>query len=321
MEFLNLSRRNMHQKRVQNYLVLAAGFILFSVGLWTTSFPPTSSSLRTEIRYENSKEEEFMRILRHEDKRLIDNLIKLDVANLTDDEAMDKTFRIVAEPLQGVCRHLKSFGGKWMPYKLHHAIDGNKFICLDRISMKKDCLIYSFGSNNEWEFEDVADKMGCITYVYDHTIVAPPRRGSNIHFIKTGMGTEKTPELDTLENHIATNNHQGRLIDYLKVDIEEEELNSLPQWIETGVLNNVDQLALEMHLNVLHKNVYKKEDWVSEKHRFKDILTQMQELYKQNFRIVSFIPNLSYGKALNDEYYSLYEIVYMKDNVWNYLDD
>jgi len=262
-----------------------------------------------------------MRILRHEDQKLIDNLLNLDVANLTDDEAMDQTFRIVAEPLQGVCKHLKTFAGKWMPYKFHHAIDGNKFICLDRISLKEDCLIYSFGSNNEWDFEDVADRMGCTTYVYDHTIDAPARRGSNIHFTKTGMATKKTMELDTLENHIALNNHQGRLIDYLKVDIEEEELHSLPQWIESGILENVDQIALEMHLNVLHVNIYKKDDWVHQKHRFRDILTQMQDLYKQNFRIVSFIPNLSYGRDGEDNYYSLYEIVYMKDNVWNYLDD
>ena len=41
-----------------------------------------------------------------------------------------------------------------------------------------------------------------------------------------------------------------------QVDIEGEELASLPQWLETGVLDRVQQLGLEFHLPTLHNQVH-----------------------------------------------------------------
>ena len=55
----------------------------------------------------------------------------------------------------------KNFGGTL--WKNTGRIDGDKWMCLDeKYNIKpKDCLIFSFGINNEWSFDDEMDKFGC----------------------------------------------------------------------------------------------------------------------------------------------------------------
>ena len=57
---------------------------------------------------------------------------------------------------------------------------------------------------------------GCEIYAYDHTIKAPPRRGKNIKYFKTGLGTGSS-QLKTLKDLITQNNHTADVIEYLKV--------------------------------------------------------------------------------------------------------
>ena len=59
------------------------------------------------------------------------------------------------------------------------------------------------------------DKLGCHIFAYDHTISAPPTRGRNIKYFKTGLGIG--PSLKTLQQIIGDNSHQNTYIDYLKV--------------------------------------------------------------------------------------------------------
>ena len=40
---------------------------------------------------------------------------------------------------------------------------------------------------------------------------------------------------------------------FCQIDIEGGELTVLPQLLETGALNNVNQLAMELHLTELHQ--------------------------------------------------------------------
>ena len=37
-------------------------------------------------------------------------------------------------------------------------------------------------------------------------------------------------------------------ISYLKLDIEAHELSGLPMWLKSGALKNVEQIAMEIHL-------------------------------------------------------------------------
>ena len=126
---------------------------------------------------------------------------------------------------------LKRVGGTWfnsLPSQ-HHQVDGDKFVCLDDLLEKEDCIIYSFGIKDDWTFEDQMDSfgesryektavegvgLGCLVFAYDHTIEAPPTRGHHIKFFKTGLGVGQN--LRSLSDLIRDNNHQHSTIDYLK---------------------------------------------------------------------------------------------------------
>ena len=100
--------------------------------------------------------------------------------------------------------------------RYHIQVDGDKFICLDQIMVAREpCIIYSFGINNEWTFEDQMDSEGCSIYAYDHTIEAPAERGNHIKFFKQGLGIGDN--LKTLDNIINDNGHKDANIAYLKV--------------------------------------------------------------------------------------------------------
>ena len=96
-------------------------------------------------------------------------------------------------------------------------MDGDKFVCLDDILEKEDCFVYSFGVAGDWTFEDQMDAIGCRVYAYDHTILALPYRGQNIHFFKTGLGFGNN--LKPLSQIIKENSHTETTIDFLKVEL------------------------------------------------------------------------------------------------------
>ena len=118
-------------------------------------------------------------------------------------------------------RVLKRIGGFWLnghnnDARFYNQVDGDKFICMDNIMTEKSpCIIYSFGVNHDWTFEDHMDTEGCTIYAYDHTIDAPAERGQNIKFFKLGLGTEQN--MKTLDKIIEDNGHSGTIIEYLKV--------------------------------------------------------------------------------------------------------
>lgn len=63
------------------------------------------------------------------------------------------------------CRLSNDFGGAMALF----GIDGQKAVCLDTEvrPIKGKCLVYSFGVNNEWSFEDTMDEYGCEVYAFD----------------------------------------------------------------------------------------------------------------------------------------------------------
>ena len=107
---------------------------------------------------------------------------------------------------------MKRIGGKW----LKRAPDGDKYICMDNILRGSSCLIYSFGINDDWSWEDYMDEHhGCSIWAYDHTVDFPAKRGKDIHFFKLGLGVGES--LDTLGHHVQKNKHNSTIIEYLKV--------------------------------------------------------------------------------------------------------
>ena len=51
--------------------------------------------------------------------------------------------------------------------------------------------------------------------------------------------------------------------------------------------------------------------------RFKGLVSILQELYKLNFRLISYQVNLV-ARTERDKHFTLMEVVFMKDTVWNH---
>lgn len=69
-------------------------------------------------------------------------------------------------PNQKACERVGYFGGVVSKTKNQALVDGQKAICLDNEIGPKvdDCLVYSFGINNEWSFDEAMASYGCQVY-------------------------------------------------------------------------------------------------------------------------------------------------------------
>jgi len=139
-------------------------------------------------------------------------------------------------------------------------LDGQKAVCIQPEPVAPppgSCLVYSIGINNEWSFDDTMEQYGCTVYAFDPSMEDAKdqfNRSSAIHFYKIGLGAEddtnsssgwKMLSLGSIRRFLG---HQDRVIDYLKVDIEGEEWNVLPELMKAGELAQVRQMGFEIHL-------------------------------------------------------------------------
>ena len=53
-----------------------------------------------------------------------------------------------------------------------------------------DCLIYSFGVDEDWTFEDIMGDLGCKVYAFDPSVEYPRQRSKNIFFEKMGVAAK-----------------------------------------------------------------------------------------------------------------------------------
>ena len=110
--------------------------------------------------------------------------------------------------------------------------------------------IFSFGIPNGWTFEDMTNALGSTVYEFDPSVNFPSKRGRNITFEKLGVAAKKNTAnlLDTLGNILKKYQHEYRKKSYLKMNIEDSELDGLPTWLSEGALINIQQIAAEIHL-------------------------------------------------------------------------
>ena len=90
-----------------------------------------------------------------------------------------------------------------------------------------ECLIYSFGIEDDWSFEDLMDRIGCTVFALDPTVDFPSKRGHHIHYIKfekIGLRakTDENNNLYSLFDILKRNIHTNKKISFLKIDIEEK---------------------------------------------------------------------------------------------------
>ena len=142
--------------------------------------------------------------------------------------------------------------------RLGNIVDGGWDICHDaQFRPKSPCIVYSFGINYDFSFdEDVEKTYGCDVFCFDPSMKTSDNRHSDhIMFYNVGLGGENKEisvngeqwKLKTLRTIQGELGHIDKRIDVLKIDIEGNEKNTLPEMIASGALKNVVQLCLEFH--------------------------------------------------------------------------
>ena len=156
------------------------------------------------------------------------------------------------------CELIHDFGGVML--RNPSGIDGQKAVCLDpQVAPNPDnCLVYSFGINNEWSFDEQMENYGCQVFAFDPSMSRGPHdHSAAIHFYDWGLSDRdevkidknwKLRSLSSIYNDLISR-HGNKIIDYLKIDVEFAEWIALPQIFESGMLSKVRQLGLEIHLN------------------------------------------------------------------------
>jgi len=138
------------------------------------------------------------------------------------------------------CQHERRIGGLG---------DGAKWVC-DPHRIKKDCLVYSVGSFNNFDFEesvfqDISEK--CEIHTFDPTVGdSPSNRPEYVHFHSWGLAkdTNSATKMKSLKDIILKLGHEKRHIDILKIDCEGCEWDTYQALID---VQNVRQIQMEMH--------------------------------------------------------------------------
>ncbi|XP_037088475.1 uncharacterized protein LOC119109041 [Pollicipes pollicipes] len=156
------------------------------------------------------------------------------------------------------CKRMIKFGG--IAGGQNCLVDGDKYACLDpplKLATATDCLVYSFGINYDWSFDEAAERFGCEVHSFDPSIDYPEgARSPGITFHHFGIGRNNHSnvygwQIYTLDEIVTLLGHENRTIHYLKMDAEGGEFDMMAQQLLDGagefVLDKVEQIGFEIH--------------------------------------------------------------------------
>ena len=134
--------------------------------------------------------------------------------------------------------------------------DGVKWVCGLR-RMRKGCIIYSFGSNGDDQFEsDILKKTSCEVFTFDPTMSSEQEKmlSPSVHknFLGIGLaeydGVMKIGGIEREVRNLRTimEDLKHERIDILKVDIEGAEYDVFEELFSSG-FPDVDQILVEVH--------------------------------------------------------------------------
>lgn len=159
------------------------------------------------------------------------------------------------------CRRMVTFGG--LASGVGCLEDGDKYACLDeplQLATTDNCLVYSVGINYDWSFDEAMERFGCEVHSFDPTIDYPEgKRSPSITFHHIGIGRNNHTNvygwrIHTLDQIVKMLGHEGRTINYLKIDAEGGEFDMLAQQLLDGsgdfVLDKVEQIGFEIHFRL-----------------------------------------------------------------------
>ena len=302
-----------HRKNVEKHVLVALLCIavlvyLIKYGLFSSIQVPIFPDLRSyeiEVTFNQNTyllHKPFYDNICKSDKPKTDLILNTDL-KLQESENLRQLFnRFVMNPHSGRCSKIQRFGGEFKTSCKYW--DGHKFVCVDELYKDLqigECLIYSFGIDSDYSFEEAMDQFGCKVYAFDHTRNYGRRLGnSNILFEKLGVSAKSDPEkeLQTLSHILHSHGHTNTKITYLKMDIEGHEIDGLGQWLESGALRNVQQIGFEYHLDDTESTL-------------KLFNTLIKLYFEDDFRLISFDLN-GCARAEYREYHKFAEIVLMR---------
>lgn len=128
--------------------------------------------------------------------------------------------------------------------------DGGKWICDPHIHLQSDdCVVYSFGSNDEFSFEMAVHEFNptCTLHTFDPTVPQPAHRPPFVHYHAWGLGTTDAHN-KSMGSYFTLPDIMRRLghdhVNVLKVDCEGCELDF---WTLDTPPGTVHQLQVEVH--------------------------------------------------------------------------
>ena len=160
----------------------------------------------------------------------------------------------------------------------------SKMICMDNI-VPGSCIVYSFGINYQWDFDDYMHNYGCTVYSFDPGMDYKSKRAERHFFEKIGLGAKtgihngsstlysgrKNYFVETVDSIMKRLGHSK--VDLLRMDTEGAEFDVLPHL----PYNKIGQLSLEIHMWSHSFN-----DW---NNKIRDIPLQHLQTYQNTDRI------------------------------------
>jgi hypothetical protein len=138
--------------------------------------------------------------------------------------------------------------------KIGSRADGGKWICDPHRIPKEGCLIYSIGSNNQFDFEEAMhEKLRCETHTFDPTVDGKNALQHVTTFHRLGLISKGKADniLFYSIGHLADSlNHANRTIDIFKIDCEgcEYELFDQDFFSSLKIRNiKIRQILIELH--------------------------------------------------------------------------
>ena len=161
--------------------------------------------------------------------------------------------------------------------------------------LQSPCIVYSFGSNNDFDFEDAIKNIAphCKTYTFDpggthyenrvvRKLALSNFSGSDNIFLKADHATATNVETTTLRDIMTILGHDH--IDVLKLDIEGSEFRVIDELAKVG-FPSISQILLEVHTGSAFGN-----------YTTNDIDTLIEQLENNGFRLFASEPNHAWGK-------------------------
>ncbi|XP_067678476.1 uncharacterized protein [Haliotis asinina] len=183
----------------------------------------------------------------------------------------------------------------------------------DGYRTERPCLMYSFGFDSDFSFEDdVAKRYGCETHYFDPKMKVMDglkrQSGVTIHALTLSSDNGRTPSgwkvrtLATVKNEL----FHTEVINILKVDIEDNEWRAIPEMFQSGVMDKVNQFLLEIHVLSQSRTEPTKDEYIN-------YLMLMRDIYIGGFRIArSNADNIKIKSKFGEQRPQTYEILFLR---------